>query len=77
MGNAMKIDTQLPRHQAEALLANLREQYRHTLNELWYADEYRYVPDEDRHNKILATTPVMAAQKRLIGAISHSLKAVK
>lgn len=73
----MKIDTQLPRNQAEALLANLREQYRLSLNELWYADQYRYVPNDQRHTLILANTPVMAAQKRLIGAISHSLKASK
>ncbi|MNJ16394.1 hypothetical protein D3C77_106550 [compost metagenome] len=77
MENAMNINTQLTPAQAEALLANLREQYRLSLNDLWYADQFRLIPDGLRHGSILANTPVMAAQKRLIGALTLSLKAVK
>ncbi|QTT81052.1 hypothetical protein HUT29_07045 [Pseudomonas chlororaphis] len=77
MENAMKIEAELTPGQAQALLANLREQYRISLNELWYDDQYRLIPDGMRHGSILANCPVMAAQKRLIGALSLSLKAVK
>ena len=66
MGNAVIVTTQLPPAEAEALLAATREQYRLSLNDYWYADEYRYVPQEKRHSSILERTPVMAAQKRLM-----------
>ncbi|PTS96427.1 hypothetical protein [Pseudomonas sp. HMWF006] len=77
MGNAVILTTQLPSAEAEALLAAMREQYRLSLNDYWYSDEYRYVPQEKRHSSILERTPVMAAQKRLMAALSLSLKAVK
>ena len=77
MANALIVTTQLPPVEAEALLANLREQYRLNLNEVWYADQFRLVVPALRHGAILAHVPVMAAQKRLMAALSHSLKAVK
>ncbi|WP_455827830.1 hypothetical protein [Pseudomonas kilonensis] len=77
MVNAVIVTTQLPPAEAEALLAALREQYRLSLNELWYDDQFRFVADGLRHGAILAHIPVMAAQKRLMAALSHSLKAAK
>lgn len=77
MGNAVIITTQLPPAEAEALLEALREQYRLNLNEYWYADQFRFVADGLRHGAIIAHVPVMAAQKRLMAALSHSLKATK
>lgn len=81
MENAMNINAKLTPEEAKALLANLREQYRLLFNDLWYADQYRLIPDGLRHGSILANCPVMAAQKHLIGALTHglglSLKAVK
>ena len=77
MGNAVIITTQLPPAEAIALLAAVREQYRLSLNEYWYADQFRFVADGLRHGAILAHVPVMAAQKRLMAALSHSLNAVK
>ncbi|MEF9672740.1 hypothetical protein QNM99_12495 [Pseudomonas sp. PCH446] len=77
MANAVILNAQMPPAEAQALLAYMREQYRLSLNDYWYADEYRYVPTDKRHSSILAKTPVMAAQKRLMAALSLSLKAVK
>ena len=81
MENAMNINAKLSPDEAQALLANLREQYRLSLNELWYADQYRLIPDGLRHGSILANDPVMAARKHLIGALAgaltQSLKTVK
>ncbi|KFE50281.1 hypothetical protein [Pseudomonas syringae] len=76
MGNAVIITTQLPPAEAEALLAAVREQYRLSLNEYWYADQFRFVADGLRHGAILAHVPVMAAQKRLMAALTQSLKTV-
>ena len=76
MGNAVIVTAQLPPAEAEALLAALREQYRLSLNEYWYADQFRLVADGLRHGAIIAHVPVMAAQKRLMAALSHSLKTV-
>ena len=77
MGNAVIVTTQMPPAHAEALLAALRAQYLMSLNEHWYADEYRYVPEKARHERILEKSPVMAAQRSLMAALSLSLKAVK
>ena len=74
MGNAVIVTTQMPSAQAEALLAAIRAQYLMSLNEHWYADEYRYVPQISRHKSILERSPVMAAQKSLMAALSLSLK---
>lgn len=77
MGNAVIVTTQMPSAQAEALLAAIRAQCQVSLSEHWYADEYRYVPQIARHKSILDRTPVMAAQKSLMAALSLSLKAAK
>lgn len=77
MGNALQITAQMPAAEAEALLAAMRQSYSTSLNEHWYADEFRYVPDRERHSSILKKKPAMAAQKRLMAALSLSLKAVK
>lgn len=77
MGNAVIVTAQLPPAEAQALLLALREQYRSSLNEYWYADQFRLISDGLRHGAILAQVPVMAAQKRLMAALSLSLKSVK
>lgn len=81
MENALNINAKLPPVQAEALLANLREQYRLSLNDLWYSDHYRLIPEGLRHGSILTNDPVMAARKHLIGALAgaltQSIKTVK
>lgn len=73
MGNAVIINAQLPPAQAEALLEALKANYRQSFNEHWYADQFRFVADGNRHEAILAHVPVMAAQKHLIGALSLGL----
>ena len=77
MANAVIVTTQLPPAEAKALLDALREQYRLNLNEHWYGDQFRFVADGLRHGAILAHVPVMAAQKRLMAALSQSLKTVE
>ena len=71
------ITAKLPRAQAEALLQALRTQYSMQFNEHWYDDRFRMIPEGLRHGSLLAAFPVMAAQKRLIGALKHSLGEVK
>jgi hypothetical protein len=71
------ITAKLPRDQAEALLQALRNQYSMQFNEYWYDDRFRLIPEGLRHGSLLAAFPVMAAQKRLIGALKHSLGEVK
>lgn len=77
MGNAVIVTTKMPSAHAKALRAAVRAQYLMSLNEYWYADEYRLVPENARHELILERSPVMAAQKSLMAALSLSLKAVK
>ncbi|EIK65149.1 hypothetical protein [Pseudomonas brassicacearum] len=71
------ITAKLPREEAVALLQALRSQYAQQFNEHWYDDRFRMIPEGLRHGSLLAAFPVMAAQKRLIGAIKHSLDEAK
>ncbi|XKU39199.1 hypothetical protein BG51_15145 [Pseudomonas [fluorescens] ATCC 17400] len=71
------ITAKLPREQAEALLQVLRAQYAQQFNEHWYDDRFRMIPEGLRHGSLLVAFPVMAAQKRLIGALKHSLDEAK
>lgn len=77
MKQPVEISTELTRQEAELLLAELRSRYGQVLNEVWYADPFRLIPEGLRHGSILIAMPVMAAQKRLMGALTHSLRAVK
>lgn len=71
------IQAKLPREEAEALLQALRTDYSSLFNEHWYDDRFRMIPESLRHGSLLAAFPVMAAQKRLIGALKHCLGEVK
>ena len=71
------ITAKLPREEAEALLLALRADYSSQFNEHWYDDRFRMIPEGLRHGSLLAAFPVMAAQKRLIGALKHSLGEAK
>jgi hypothetical protein len=71
------ITAKLPRKEAEALLQALRSEYAQQFNEHWYDDRFRRIPEGFRHGSLLAAFPVMAAQKRLMGALKYSLGEVK
>lgn len=77
MKQPVNISAELSRQEAELLLAELRARYGQVLNELWYDDQFRFIPEGMRHGSILNAMPVLAAQKRLMGALKHSLSAVK
>jgi len=77
MENKLVIKAELSAEQANALLALLKSEYRVALIDQWWDDTYRYVPEEDRHTAIVLRNPVMGAQRRLIGALSYSLKTAK
>ena len=77
MKQPVEISAELTRQEAELLLAELRSRYGQVLNEVWYADPFRLIPEGLRHGSILMAMPVMAAQKRLMCALTHSLRAVK
>jgi hypothetical protein len=77
METNVAITAKLPRQQAEALLQTLRTQYSAQFNEYWYDDRFRLIPEGLRHGSLLTAFPVMAAQKRLIGALKHSLGEAK
>lgn len=77
MGNAVVVRTELAPAEATALLNLLKANYSVALTEHWYDDAYRAVERQERHTAILKKHPVMAAQKRLIGALAHSLETAK
>ncbi len=77
MKQPVEISAELTQQEAELLLADLRNRYSQVLNEVWYDDQFRFIPEGMRHGSILSAIPVMAAQQRLMGALTHSLRAVK
>lgn len=77
MDKKMVIKAEMSPEQAAALLALLKFDYRQALTEHWWTDTYRYVAEKDRHTAIVLRNPVMGAQRRLIGALTYSLKTAK
>ncbi|PZP26704.1 hypothetical protein [Pseudomonas kuykendallii] len=75
MQNAVAIQLDMPKPVAEALLASLRAELRRAINEHWYEDRYRTVPDEVRTRRILDDFPALAGHKRTIGALQAALVA--
>ena len=60
MKQPVEISAELTRQEAELLLAELRSRYGQVLNEVWYADPFRLIPEGLRHGSILMAMPVMA-----------------
>lgn len=77
MENAVVVQLSLEPKQAEALLVYLREQFRQALQEQWYADRYRLIPDGMRSGAILSDSPRLAAQKKALGALRAALDQVQ
>ncbi|MHC8325995.1 hypothetical protein [Pseudomonas sp. LB1P83] len=73
MDNDVDIFTTLPREHAMILLETLRAEYADQFNAHWHEERFNAVPEHLRHDSLIATFPMMAAQKRLIGALSFSL----
>lgn len=73
MQKPLDVSIHLSRHQAKALLQLLREQYRLQLQELWWAEEFRCIPEGLRHGSIIAARPAMAAQRATLGALKCAL----
>ncbi|SEI82757.1 hypothetical protein SAMN04244579_02142 [Azotobacter beijerinckii] len=73
MENAVVVQLSLEPKQAEALLLHLREQFRQTLQEQWYADRYRLIPEGIRSGAILNDSPRLVAQKKALGALRVAL----
>ena len=59
MKQPVEISAELTRQEAELLLAELRSRYGQVLNEVWYADPFRLIPEGLRHGSILMAMPVM------------------
>jgi hypothetical protein len=77
MENTVALNVQLSPTQAEALWLDLTAQYAQQLNEHWYDDRFRLIPDGLRHDSIRKEFPAMEAQKRLIGALRFTLGTAK
>lgn len=73
MENDVDIFTTLPREQTVILLEALRSGYTDQFNAYWHEERFSAVPEQLRHDSLIATFPMMAVQKRLIGALSFSL----
>lgn len=73
MQQPVDVSIHLSRRQAKALLQLLRVQYRLQLQELWWAEEFRCIPEGLRHGSIIAARPAMAAQRATLGALKCAL----
>lgn len=64
MQQPVDVSIHLSRRQAKALLQ---------LQELWWAEEFRCIPEGLRHGSIIAARPAMAAQRATLGALKCAL----
>lgn len=74
MKTALSIRLDLSESLAAALQQDLRERLRMGIQEHWYSDEFRRVPDGLRTNAILSAYPALAAQKTTLGALQVAIR---
>ncbi|MEO8644621.1 hypothetical protein [Pseudomonas sp.] len=74
MSTALSIRMNLSESLAEALQRELRERLRIGIQEHWYSDEFRRVPDGMRTGAILSAYPALAAQKTTLGALLVAIR---
>lgn len=74
MSTALSIRMDLSKSLAEALQHELRERLRLGIQEHWYSDEFRCVPDGLRSGAILSAYPALAAQKTTLGALQVAIR---
>jgi hypothetical protein len=74
MSTALSIQMSLSESLAEALLKELRERLRMGIQEHWYADQFRCVPDGLRTSAILSAYPALEAQKTTLGALRVAIR---
>lgn len=74
MKTALSIRMDLSKSLAEALQQELRERLRQAIQEHWYSDEFRLIPDGFRTGAILAAYPALAAQKTTLGALQVAIR---
>lgn len=74
MNTALSIQMSLSESLAEALLHELRERLRLGIQEHWYSDRFRCVPDGMRTTAILSAYPALAAQKTTLGALRVAIR---
>lgn len=73
MKTAVSLRMELSTSLAEALQQHLREQLRQGIQERWYSDQFRLIPDGMRTGAILAANPALAAQKKTLGALQAAI----
>jgi hypothetical protein len=74
MKTALSIRINMSNSLAEALQQELRERLRMGIQEHWYSDEFRRVPDGFRASAILSAYPALAAQKTTLGALQVAIR---
>ncbi|MFJ7793255.1 hypothetical protein [Pseudomonas sp. NPDC096950] len=74
MKTALSIRLDLSESLAAALQQDLRERLRMGIQEHWYSDEFRRVPDGLRTSAILSAYPALAAQKTTLGALQVAIR---
>lgn len=74
MSTALSIRMNLSESLAEALQQELRDRLRIGIQEHWYSDEFRRVPDGMRTGAILSAYPALAAQKTTLGALQVAIR---
>ncbi|WP_170219122.1 hypothetical protein [Pseudomonas arsenicoxydans] len=74
MNTALSIRMDLSKNLAEALHQELRERLRMGIQEHWYSDEFRRIPDGFRTGAILSAYPALAAQKTTLGALQVAIR---
>ncbi len=68
----LRIEIELTDREAAALLNSQRELYRLRFQDEFWQERYHLIPHEMRHGSILAHCPDMAANKKLLGALTSA-----
>lgn len=68
---AVEVRIVLTEKQHAAFKTLLKQQFNRALQERWFDDRYRYIPDQDRAAVIIRTNPEIAAARKTLAALQQ------
>lgn len=69
---AVEVRITLTEKQHEAFKKMLKQQFSSAVQERWFDDRYRYVPEQQRAAVIIRSNPAIAAARKALAALHNT-----
>lgn len=69
---AVEVKIVLTEKQHAAFKTFLKQQFNRSLQERWFDDRYRFIPDQERTAAIIRSNPEIAAARKTLAALQNT-----